>query len=47
MIEVGQIKLTNTKGEAIEDISSQASVQHTRQVVENTEEVVRWLTSML
>lgn len=33
--------------EETEDISSQVSVQHARQVVEKTEEVVRWLTSML
>jgi hypothetical protein len=35
------------KEEEIEDISSQVSVQHVRQIVEKTEEVVRWLTSML
>ena len=33
--------------EEIEDISSQVSVQHAQQVVKRTEEVVRWLRSML
>lgn len=33
--------------EEIEDISSQVSVQHARQVVEKTEEIVRWLQSIL
>ncbi len=33
--------------EEIEDISSQLSVQQARQVVKQTEEMVRWLNSML
>lgn len=33
--------------EEIEDISSQVSVQQAQQVVKRTEEVVRWLNSML
>jgi len=33
--------------EEIEDISSQVSVQQAQQVVKKTEEVVRWLESML